>query len=123
MKVGCVLLSSLFVVWITTQLACTSDIETGQAEIPEYEKLVRELHDLECEHIRKQNQIVEDTGVYAYRAAAFHAVLNDTDKYALVRYEELHQALARIEYGMSGKEHIQYCDFLNKVYAEGCAGR
>ncbi len=123
MKVGCGFLSSLFVVWITTQPSCSPAVESGQNEEVVYENLVRELHHLECEHIRKQNQIVEDTGVYAYRAAAFHAVLKDTDRNALVRYEELHQALARIEYGMSGKEHIQYCDFLNKVYAEGCAGR
>jgi hypothetical protein len=123
MKVESVFLSFLMAMLIMAQPSCSPAVESGQKEEIGYEKLVRELHELECEHLRKQNQIVEDTGVYAYRAAAFHAVLKDTDRNALVRYEELHQALARIEYGMSGKEHIQYCDFLNKVYAEGCAGR
>jgi hypothetical protein len=86
----------------------------------EYSRMLRELHDVECQHLKIYGIGAQDTGYYAFRAAAFQAVLKNPDRMALGRYEGLYQSLAQLEVLMSEDEKNDYESLKIQIYAAGC---
>lgn len=85
-----------------------------------YIPILRKLHALECDNLKKFCNVTAFSDNYAFRSAAFQAVLKNTDRKVLVEYEDCYQQLADIEFHLSTEERAKYFEDVQKEYATTC---
>ena len=85
-----------------------------------YLPILQKLHVLECENLKKFGNETAFSDNYAFRSAAFQAVLKNTDRKVLVEYEDYYQQLADIEFHLSTEERAKYFEDVQKEYATPC---
>jgi hypothetical protein len=89
----------------------------------DYLPLIKELHQIECEQLRKAgiNISIHDTAVYSFRSMAFDKIMtNKPDPKLIAHWEELNQKLAAMEYYMDMFEKKKYHEEFNYIYLEQC---
>jgi hypothetical protein len=88
-----------------------------------YMPLVTELHQIECEQVKKSglNFTVNDTNIYTFRGIAFDRIMTkDPNAKLIAHYEDLYQKLAAMEYFMDDEEKSEYRNDVKKEYLIPC---
>ncbi len=88
-----------------------------------YMPLVTELHQIECEQVKKAglNFTVNDTNIYTFRGIAFDRIMTkDPNAKLIAHYEDLYQKLAAMEYFMDEDEKSDYRNDVKKEYLIPC---
>ena len=91
-----------------------------ESSIEKYIPLLKKLHELECDNLKKFGTETVFTDSYAFRSAAFQAVLKNPDRKVLAEYEEYYQQLAHIEFHLNAVERGKYFEDVRQEYALPC---
>ena len=106
-------------------IACnSSDLknvnELHETSSHEARKIVEELHRIECSQLATRSGAQKFSGVYEFRAEAFHQVLANPDRRLLAHYEWLFQRLAQIEFDISPEGKSRHNEMVEDIYRRGC---
>jgi hypothetical protein len=82
--------------------------------------LVREVFQIECDHMRHSGKMITGRSTYDFRAEAFQEILKNPDRKLLQHYETLYQQIADAEYHMTDAEKASYQKEVDALYAGGC---
>lgn len=85
-----------------------------------YLPLIAEVHDIECEHLKKARVDLQPGSTYDIQATAFQEIMKDPDRKMLARYEWLSQQLADIHHQMNDEEKQEYQKEVDLIYSKGC---
>jgi uncharacterized protein YktB (UPF0637 family) len=82
--------------------------------------LVKEVFQIECDHMKNSGKNISGLTTYEFRAEAFQQILKNPDRKLLQHYEVLYQQIADAEYHMTGAEKASYQKEVDAIYAAGC---
>lgn len=82
--------------------------------------LVKEVFQIECDHMKSSGKNISGLSTYDFRAEAFQQILKNPDRKLLQHYEIIYQQIADAEFHMSDAEKYHYRKEVNAIYAAGC---
>lgn len=82
--------------------------------------LVKEVFQIECDHMKNSGKNISGLNTYDFRAEAFQQILKNPDRKLLQHYEVLYQQIADAEFHMTTAEKTNYQKAVDALYAAGC---
>lgn len=83
-------------------------------------QLVKQVFQIECDHMKPAGKSDSRLSTYDFRAEAFQLILNNPDRKLLMDYEIIYQKIADLEFRMTETEKGRYLKEVDALYALGC---